>query len=463
MTHWSNAAVESPSAALSRLAWLSALLTLAAVLALAGLQWGMPQHFFFSWRWVRHWQQALPAAPVVEFGTDRFAFWFHLLLAAAWSSYALTLAAVWAGGALPTKPLAIGAASAALVLAVGCPPTMSGDVYGYAADGLLLARHGLNPYSHAPVALDSLGEPHAELMGRDFPTIYGPCWVLLSAAVAWVCGSSLWLQVVVFKLLAAAALQAASWLGADLADRIEPGRGRLTFLAMALNPLFLLEGPANGHNDLVMMALVVTSGWLILRQQRAWGCLALGLAVGIKFAPLAALPWVATICYRQSRGVHPGRQALIGAALVLLPTVATSPLLLGQEAVFATARDYARRGLGEAARAEEEQVQQRWRDAGVPPAALPVALLLEKKWPLLLLYGCLTVWVWRGDSAVRWLDAWSLLALGLFFFAVGIPFPWYLIWPWMTALIRWHRVAVAVSGICWFLSAVYVWQYAMTG
>src|SRR5262249_40518107 len=159
----------------------------------------------------------------------------------------------------------------ALVVAVGCPLAFSSDVYSYVADGLLQVRHGLSPYSHSPSELAALGEAHAELMYRDFPTVYGPVWLLVCFAVSGLFGASLWLAAMVFKLLAAAALVAAALLGRALAERDHPGSGARVFLAIGLNPLFLLEGPGNGHNDLAMMALFLAGAWLVLQQRPAWG------------------------------------------------------------------------------------------------------------------------------------------------------------------------------------------------
>src|SRR5204863_5851009 len=112
------------------------------------------------------------------------------------------------------------------------------------------------------------------------PSGYGPVWTLISMAL-WGClgwASAFW-QLFGIKLLAATALLAAALAGRAIAERLEPGRGNLALLAIGLNPLFVLEGPGNGHNDLLMFALFMAGIFLCLRAQVGGRTVSLGAPV----------------------------------------------------------------------------------------------------------------------------------------------------------------------------------------
>ena len=113
--------------------------------------------------------------------------------------------------------------------------------------------HDGNPYVDAPS--DYPDDPSYEYAGaawRDTTSVYGPLFTLLSGAVALVSGSSAAAAAWIFKTLAALAVLACAVLAARLA-RDRPYAAAL----VGWNPLFAIHFAGGGHNDALMMALVL--------------------------------------------------------------------------------------------------------------------------------------------------------------------------------------------------------------
>ena len=136
------------------------------------------------------------------------------------------------------------------------PPVFSRDLYSYIAQGLL-AHHGLNPYHVAPSALG--GGPLLSSIAsvwRDTASPYGPFFVMVSRAAVTVSGSSLVAQILVFRaaeLLGVAAIMVSL---PRLARRLGTDAGVALWLG-ALSPLALFSFIASGHNDALMVGLLV--------------------------------------------------------------------------------------------------------------------------------------------------------------------------------------------------------------
>lgn len=415
-------------------------LCIAGMLALAALQYAMPPTFAgplgLNVPSVGHYQRTLLGGldPVLR---DRaFAVAFRILLGSAWLGYAVAVGLGLAVGAPPARLTLALSAAAAFLLAVWCPPSLSTDVYAYDAYARLKVYYDKNPYVTNPSALKAWGDPTALFVGYlEIPCVYGPIWMLTSMVGAAAARyASLWWHVALLKLLEAAALLAAALAGRELAERLRPGRGRLAAMAIGLNPLLLLEGPCNGHNDLLMMALMLWAAALHGRGRRAVGDLVLGLAIGIKFVPVAVVPWLAL---ERGRGLRLGgrlREAALVGLLTLAPVaLAYVPFWQGRATFTAQGQRAAWGQLDASYERAQHWLVARGLDG--PRAAFAVRLIAQ--WPVLALYAGLTCMVAFGKSAGLWLDAWAFIALGLFIRSLGVQFPWYLTWPICTSLARW--------------------------
>ena len=236
------------------------------------------------------------------------------------------------------------------------------------------------------------------------------------------------------KLLLAGALVGAAYAGRRLTLKFSPGLENITFLAIGLNPLLLIEGPGNGHNDIVFVALLLIGAVCYYDQKFAAAALLLGLSVGIKPITLAILPW-ALLDYSWGRS---WRQTLTGAAaaiaLILLPlAVLIIPFWAGPNTLEAM---HDRTGIFQ-------------RNAGIDHVILVV------------IYLGLTFWLWRWRKPDGWLTASALFSVALMFLFLAPPFPWYIVWFAPIFLLRWDRWHLAFSIFSLCLSFIFLQQYEM--
>lgn len=214
---------------------------------------------------------------------------------------ALTLAARFPG----RWPLAV--AIGAIALCWLAPPLLSADVFGYVAWGELGA-HGVNPYSHASIAVGH----HAVrpfLLWDHGSTPYGPLFTVLTYALAPLSvGVALWTLKTVAALCAIACV-ALLWRAAERLGR-SPGQAALAF---GLNPLVLVYGVGGAHNDLMVGALVLAGVLAVVTGRERTGAGAVVAAAALKASALVALPFLVVASPRWRR---PAVTALAtGAAL----------------------------------------------------------------------------------------------------------------------------------------------------
>jgi hypothetical protein len=176
----------------------------------------------------------------------------------------------------------------AIVISVVFEPATSNDSNAYALYGRMVSEYDISPYLHIPrdVASDPWF-PRTSLFWSDSPSVYGPVFTAVSAAVTWVAGDSFLAARLGFQVLAAGSLLASV---AMLARRI--GRSR-AIVFVGLNPLLLTFGVNDAHCDL-MIGLGVLAAVLALERRWFVGAgAALALAAMVK---ISALPAVAGAC-----------------------------------------------------------------------------------------------------------------------------------------------------------------------
>ncbi len=159
------------------------------------------------------------------------------------------------------------------------PPVFSRDLYSYIAQGLL-AHHGLNPYHVAPSALG--GGPLLDSIAtvwRHTASPYGPLFVMVSRAAVTISGGSLVAQILVFRAAELLGVAAIMVFLPRLSRRLGTDPGLALWLG-ALSPLALFSFIASGHNDALMVGLLV-AGVTVATEGR--------LAVGVALCAVAAL------------------------------------------------------------------------------------------------------------------------------------------------------------------------------
>ena len=200
-----------------------------------------------------------------------------------------------------------------VVLMFMAPAGESHDIFDYLFRGRLMTEYQANPLVDVPEDFD-LSMPYSRYLAwRKYVDTYGPVWETTSAAVSsgvhqvaewlgwWnedapVCPKSpescrlLIAYISGYRLLAIALTGLSGWLIYSMVSHRQTTLALLALAAWLLNPLTLLATAVGGHNDAVMLVLVLSSWWLLQRERPFPAMLALILATHVKLTALIWLP-----------------------------------------------------------------------------------------------------------------------------------------------------------------------------
>lgn len=253
-----------------------------------------------------------------------------VLLAGVWAPYALAAGAM---ARRPSRRLLWGVSALAVVLALLMPPLLSTDVFYYAITGETAALQGANPHVSPPGAF-----PESPLLPlnywRDFPSPYGPIWTTVSAALVGLAGNTPLAASLAFKLLGAVSHMLTAILVYRSVRILAPGHEVQAAALWAWNPLALLEGAMNGHND-ALLAVLLTGSLTLATERR--GVAAYVLASCAALVKLTALPVVGLLALGRLNAGTIGRRlrlAFVFAAILSgLAVVAYAPYWAGGRAL----------------------------------------------------------------------------------------------------------------------------------
>jgi Glycosyltransferase family 87 len=215
------------------------------------------------------------------------------------------------------------AALYALVLLA--PPLLSTDVFSYQAYARMGAMYGSNPYLSGPHAI--LPDPVYPFIGAKWvgmPSVYGPLFTVLSYVLA---PLSIAVNVLAYKAMAGVACLAtvAIVYNAARLRGVNPVRAVALF---GLNPLITLYGVGGGHNDLLMLAVMMGGVYLLLAHRERPAGVSLAVATGIKLTAGLMLPFALAGTGRPlSRSRR--RDVLLGAGVAGAAVASLSFVLFG--------------------------------------------------------------------------------------------------------------------------------------
>jgi hypothetical protein len=179
------------------------------------------------------------------------------------------------------------------IILVGLYPITALDVVLYAVRSRLSVLYDVSPMLALPASFPQ--DPYIGFAGEYGRTLspYGPLWELVARIPVQIGFTEIAAGIVAMK-----AISLLSYIGmAGLLgwyahhDRARYGVSAVTALTFfVLNPLVLLEAIGNGHNDIMMLALITLG--LVLWQRDRWlgAAVVLTLAVLIKVTGLILLP-----------------------------------------------------------------------------------------------------------------------------------------------------------------------------
>lgn len=242
-----------------------------------------------------------------------------LALSVAWAG---TLRRIRRSAALGWGDLGVVGALWAAPLVAG-PPLFSRDVYSYLAQGML-AHLQLSPYLYSPSVLGVTG--FTNLLAAVSPVWrlttapYGPLFVSMAAWLAGlsgghIAGGTLLLrmpELVGTALVAATLPPLARRLGADPREALWLG---------ALSPLVLFELLSAGHNDALMVGLLMVGLLLAVERRPLLGVTVCSLGTLIKLPALLGVAFIAWTWAREYPGLRAKLERLglaaIASAVVL--------------------------------------------------------------------------------------------------------------------------------------------------
>jgi len=355
------------------------------------------------------------------------------VLAAMFGCYVL---AVGAAGQLSARAV-LTAVAALHAVVLWAPPLISTDIFSYQAYARMGALYATNPYTHGPHAifLDGLF-PYLGAKWSYIPSVYGPLFTVFSYVLA---PLSIAASVFAYKSIAALAslgLVALVWRCARLRGK-DPVRAAAF---VGLNPLLVIYGVGGGHNDLLMLLVMVGGLYAILSsRERLGGGLGM-LAAGIKLTAGLTLPFaLAAGGPRRGRG---RRDLLLGAGIVAALTAVLSFGVFGSGS------------LDMLATVDKSQSEGGWQSipgfvgnvVGSPTAGHIVGYSLAAVFVGICLWLLRRVWQGRTD----WIDGagWATVAMLV---AASSLLPWYVAWALPLATLgrdrRLARAALVLTGV----------------
>jgi Glycosyltransferase family 87 len=349
-------------------------------------------------------------------------------------SYAVVVAA---SGQLSARVvlMAIAGLHALVVLA---PPLLSTDVFSYQAYARMGAEYGSNPYLNGPhaIALDQVF-PYVGAKWSYAPSTYGPVFTVFSYLLA---PLSIAASVVAYKSIATIAslgLVALVWHCARLRG-INPVKA---VALVGLNPLLVLYGIGGGHNDLLMLFVLVAAIYAILASRERLGGALTMLAIGVKLTAGLLLPFaLAAGGPQRARGQRRNLAVGAGVGLALIASLSFSVFGSGAFNLLSTVT--------------QSQSKGDWKSI---PGFISTRLHLPAVGQItgyvlataFLIVCCWLLWrVWRGRT--DWIEGagWATLAMLV---ASSSLLPWYVAWLLPLAALghdrRLFRMAIVLTGV----------------
>ena len=169
-------------------------------------------------------------------------------------------------------------------------PAFSYDMFNYMFTAKTVVLYQKNPYTVIPLQFTGV-EPWLSFMHwTHLPSAYTPLWILFTLP-AYVLGFGYFLGIMWnIKLLVAAAYIITTIFIGKILSKLEPDNKLMGMAIFALNPLVLFETLVSGHNDIIMMVLVMIAYYLYVTKKRWASFFILALSVAAKLMTIFIIP-----------------------------------------------------------------------------------------------------------------------------------------------------------------------------
>lgn len=169
-------------------------------------------------------------------------------------------------------------------------PFLSSDLFNYLFDAKIITSYHVSPYTHRP--LDFPNDEWLRFMRwvhRYSP--YGPLWLGMSVVPSVLGFGKFILTFLAFKIFISLFHLVNSYLVFKILKKIDREKALLGTAFYALNPLFLIEGIANAHNDVVLATAMLAAVYFLVYERKVLSYVTLLAGVAIKYISILTLPW----------------------------------------------------------------------------------------------------------------------------------------------------------------------------
>ena len=199
------------------------------------------------------------------------------------------------------------------------PPLFTRDIFSYLAQGAL-PLHGFDPYAVGPDAMPGILTDNVHYFWQDTPAPYGPLFIIIAKAVAWLIGNNIIAGVLLMRLALLPGLALLVWALPELTRRLG-GRVPVALWVAVANPMMVINMIGGGHNDLLVVGLLAAGALFALRGRPAVGIALVTLAMAVKASAGLALPFLVLVWAAQmtgSRWVRIAKAAAAGIAVFVV-------------------------------------------------------------------------------------------------------------------------------------------------
>lgn len=332
------------------------------------------------------------------------------------------------------------------------PPLVSKDVFSNIFYGKIAARYHDNPYLITPQRFgsDQL-MAYTSLNWKNTAIVYGPLHTYFSMLLNMVAGQGITANIFVFKGAMALFHIVNIVIVWFMLGTLAPRRQRLGTMLYAWNPLVLTLGVGGGHNDVMMMTLVLLALYLLVKGKRWPGFIVLCLSVMIKYITvILVVALVIYLLYRREKTAERLRDlALYSAVFLLIAVILFLPFWAGPKTFSSTLRNLQLNNISSIGGTVSYLLSAIFRYLLFIPASMADTLANALSKMLLLPIFFATLWLaprrakdWRDLTDCFFFVTLAYLATTSYYM------PWYFIWLLPLISLRpWDRISSYSLGI----------------
>ena len=228
-------------------------------------------------------------------------FTYFILIVTAFSFFILNLL-LFSKSKLSAKYLKISTLINTIVLILAYP-FLSSDLFNYMFDAKIILNYHESPYTHK--ALDFPQDEWLRFMRwvhRYSP--YGPLWLILSIVPAFLGFGKFILNLLMFKIFIGLFHLLNAYLVYKIVGKLKSENQLFATAFYALNPLFLIEGVANAHNDVVLTTFLLAAVYFSVFSKNALSIIFLLTGTLIKYIPILNLPFLIWHLFSKDKNIE---------------------------------------------------------------------------------------------------------------------------------------------------------------